>query len=182
MNLSIEDDVPGPSPEPPKPVNAPLATLNQSELALKYKISRNSVIEKLDQAGIHPIQKGGKGGTRYEITPELEEALELDYIKSDRKREAQERKLEAEAELKELDIAERRGEIVAVNLVELAAVTLFRTMYLRLIAYCDDSALDISRMKTRGEVAAYQKEKIGVLLQELRTNPNNFLTANLETE
>lgn len=167
MNIELEADAP---------------TANQSELALKYGISRNAVIEKLAQANIQPIQKGGRGGTRYTVTPELEEALELDIVRSDRKTLAQERKLEAEAEIKELQVQTLRGEVVSVSEVELAAVTLFRTLYLRLVAYCDDSALDLSRMKTRGEVAAYQKTEIGKVLQELRHNPNNFITAELPPE
>lgn len=173
MNLSIEEDDAQPGP-------APIGeTANQSELALKYKISRNSVIEKLNEAGIHPIQKGGRGGTRYEVTQELEEALELDYVKSDRKTAAQERKLEAEADLKELEVKKRTGEYVPISDVQLAAVNLFRNLYLKLIQYCDDSALVISRMTTRGDVAAHQKAKMSELLQDLRNNPNNYITKNL---
>lgn len=157
-------------------------TMNQSELALKYHISRNSVITKLEAAEIHPIKKGGPGGTRYEVTPELEEALELDYIKSDRKTAATERKLEAEAELKELEVKKRLGEYVPLMDVELAAVNLFRSLYLRIVKYCDDSALELSRMTTRGEVAAHQKQELGAILQELRSNPNNYITANLESD
>lgn len=149
--------------------------LNQTELAKLFKLSRNVVIERLKEAGIEPISQGGKGGTKYWLS-EVREVLTLNtYMKSDRKLEATERKLEAEAGLKELELEKRRGEFLPVSELELGAVQLFRALHNRFNVYFADSALDISRLRTRGEVEAYQKEHGGLILQELRDDPNNLI-------
>lgn len=165
----LDDDGPVSIPDGPE-------TLNQTELARKFNVTRNFVIEQITAAGIVPFQRGGRTGTRYIITPELEQALKSKYQKSDRKLEATERKLEAEAELKEIEVEKRRGELIYVSEIELGSVQFFRTLYNSLMTYFADSALDISRLRTRGEVEHYQKEHGGVLLQKLREDPNNLLT------
>lgn len=188
MNMTMVDDeeldqsspnVPFPDTLPPEPVE----TANQSELARRYKISRNSVIERLKEAGIEPVDIGGKRGTRYEVTDLLDEVLKEDGRvgpTSNRKVLAQERIAEADATLKELNVAKKQEEVVNIMEVELAIVTLFRAIYLRHVLYADDSALAISRMTTRGEVAAYQKKHLATMLLELRNDPNNFVTRNIE--
>lgn len=149
---------------------------NQTELAKLFDISRNSVIDILKDNGVEPVSQGqgGPKGKRYRLS-EVQDILTTKYIKSDRKTAATERKLEAEAELKEIEVQKRRGEIIAVSEVEQGAVQLFRSLHTRLVQYCDESALDISRLRTRGEVAAYQKEHIGKLLQDIRSDPNNIV-------
>lgn len=157
-------------------VDGPAETLNQTELARLYNLSRNVVIERIEEAGIVPVQRGGRTGTRYLVTPELTELLTHKYNGTDRKLEATERKLEAEAELKEIQVQERRGELIAVSEIELGSVQFFRTLYNSLMTYFADSALEISRLRTRGEVEHYQKTHGGQLLQNLREDPNNALT------
>lgn len=149
---------------------------NQTELAKLFNLSRNLVIDILKDNGIEPVSagQGGPKGKRYRLS-DVEDILTTKYVKSDRKTAATERKLEAEAELKEIEVGRRRGELIAVSDVELGAVQLFRALHTRLVQYCDDSALDISRLRTRGEVAAYQKDAVGKILQDLRSDPNNFV-------
>lgn len=150
---------------------------NQTELAKLFDISRNTVIDILKEHGIEPVAsgQGGPRGKKYRLS-EVQDILTTKYIKSDRKTAATERKLEAEADLKEDEVKKRRGELINVSDVELGAVQLFRALHNRMVQYCDDSALDISRLRTRGEVAHLQKERIGKILQDLRNDPNNFLT------
>jgi hypothetical protein len=150
---------------------------NQTELAKLFNISRNTVIDILTEHGVEPVVpgQGGPRGKRYRLS-EVQDILKTKYIKSDRKTAATERKLEAEAELKEIEVQKKRGELIAVSDVELGAVQLFRALHTRMVQYCDDSALDISRLRTRGEVAAHQKDAIGKILQDLRSNPNNFIS------
>lgn len=156
-------------------------TLNQTELARKFNMSRNVVIERIEEAGIEPVQRGGRTGTRYRLA-DVEPILKLKYDKSDRKLEATERKLEAEAGLKEIELEKRRGELISVSEIELGSVEFMRGLYNRFMTYFADSALDISRLRTRGEVEHYQKEHGGKILQDLRENPNNALTKYLPNE
>jgi hypothetical protein len=151
-------------------------TLNQTDLARRFNMSRNVVIERLDEAGIVPVVRGGRGGTRYRVS-DVEDVLTLKYAKSDRKLQATERKLEAEAELKEIEVQKRRGELIAVVEVERGAVALFRGLYMAFMGYFADSALEISRLQTRGEVEHYQKQHGGALLQRLREDPNNIIAS-----
>lgn len=155
--------------------------LNQTELARLFKMSRNLVIERLNDAGIEPVTKSARAGAKYRLS-EVEAILVHKVLKSDRKLEATERKLEAEAELKEIEVQKRRGELIQVSDVERGGVQLFRALHNRLVQYCDESALDISHFRNRGEVAHYQKDHVGKILLELRADPNNFIAKYLPDE
>lgn len=151
-------------------------TLNVTELARKFNMTRNLVMERIEEhPEIVPVHRGGRLGTRYRVA-DVEAILVLKIARSDRKLEATERKLEAEADLKEIEVAKKRGEMIFVSEIELGSVQFFRTLYNSLMTYFADSALDISRLRTRGEVEHYQKIHGGKLLQKLRDDPNNALT------
>lgn len=182
MKLDLMDDYDEQALSTEKPLDSVDPTYNQTELAKLFKLSRNLVIDLLNDNGIEPVEagQGGPRGKRYRLS-EVQDILKHPHnIKSDRKTAATERKLEAEAELKEIEVKKRKGEVISVTDVELGAVQLFRALHNRMVQYADDSALDISRLRTRGEVAALQKERIGKILQDLRNDPNNWITRNLD--
>ena len=160
---------------------------NQTQLAKMFGMSRNMVIDLLNEHEIEHVNQGqgGPKGKKYRLS-QVRDILKHTNLKSDRKLAATERKLEAEAELKEIEVKRKLGEMIETSDVELGAVQLFRALHNRLVQYCDESALDLVRLKTRGEVAFYQKEHIGKLLQDLRADPNNFVTrymnANTQTD
>src|SRR6185503_4766014 len=109
------------------------------ELAKLFNISRNLVVDILkDHPEIEPVSpgQGGPRGKKYRLS-DVEDILTTKYVKSDRKTAASERKLEAEAELKEIEVHKRRGELILVTDVELGAVQLFRALHTRLVQYCD---------------------------------------------
>lgn len=173
MNLSFaEDEQRGSSPDD--------QLLNQTELARIFNISRNVVIERIEEAGIEPVSRG-RGGTKYRFG-DVKDVINLKYVKSDKKTEFQERKLGAEARLKEIQVGEREGSLIDISEIELGATQFFRALYNSFMVYFADSALDISRLRTRGEVEAYQKEHGGKILLNLRDDPNNALARHILTE
>lgn len=191
MKLDIVDDIDsvdeadGGSSDPPIPRDANEEyrlsqgdrKLNINQLASHFGMKRHAVVEKLRLADITPAEVGRKGAKMFWVS-DVQECLTAATVqgKATEKAEAQTRKLEAEAGLKELELDRKRGDTIEVSDVEQGATELFRVMHNRLTAYCDDSALDLSKITTRGAVALYQKERINAILQELRDNPTNFIT------
>lgn len=149
--------------------------LNINQLAARFGKRRYKVAELL--TSIEPDSIGKKGAKMYRVS-RVEDILDTPDVQANasEKSNAQVRKLDAEAGLKELLLEQKRGDVIDVADVEQGAVELFRALHNRLTSYCDDSALDLAKIGTRGEVAAYQKEKVAAILQELRENPNNFIT------
>ncbi len=178
MQIAIDEEEPVTETPEPTPDGE---LLNINQLAAHFGKKRYWVAEKL--TGIVPAGTGKKGSKLYYLR-DVEDILSTGEVQGNatQKAEAQTRKLEAEASLKELEVEKRTGEVIQVSDVEQGATELFRAMHNRLTFYCDDSALDISKLTTRGAVALYQKEHINTILQELRDNPTNFITKHLDNE
>lgn len=149
--------------------------LNINQLASHFGKKRYWVAEKL--LGMTPCRVG-KNGAKFYRLGRVEEILTAPMVQgaATEKADAQARKLSAEAGLKELELERKRGDTIEVADVEQGATELFRALHNRLVQYCDESGLPISKLTTRGDVVLYQKEHIGKILQDLRENPNNFVT------
>lgn len=153
--------------------------LNINQLASHFGKKRYWVSEQLRE--LTPDSIGKNGAKKYRVS-RVEEILTAPAVQANatEKSNAQVRKLDAEAGLKELQLERQRGDVIETADVEQGAVELFRALHNRLTSYCDDSALDLAKISVRGEVAAYQKEKVAAILQELRESPNNFITQYLQ--
>jgi len=154
--------------------------INTSELARKFNLSRPTVISRLQEAGIEPVEETARGGKKYRLG-DVAHLMRSEYSgKTDKKTKAQERKLEAEAREKEIKVERLEGTLVPIADVERALVDIFRSLYqLTVVQFTATHAADIARLRTRGEVEAYLKEQLGKIYQSVRTNPNNLLTRDL---
>jgi hypothetical protein len=166
-------------PDPKEEADDPL--LNMNQLASHFGLKRYAVAEQMRE--VPPDETGPKGTKLYYLST-AQEVLERPKVqaRATEKAEGQARKINAEAGLKELELERKRGDVVEVADVEQGATELFRALHNRLVQYADQSALDISKLVTRGDVVAYQKEHLGSILQDLRENPNNFITRYLDDE
>lgn len=88
--------------------------LNQSQIAAKYNVDRATARQRLTDAGIVSVA-GSHREKLYEVTPELEQAMVPDAVADYEVERAG--KMKAERELKEMELAERRGELVEIAVV-----------------------------------------------------------------
>jgi hypothetical protein len=194
MKLAIDDDLDtideadGGSPDPPiMPVPQDASEeyrlrhgdkkLNINQVATHFHLKRHAVVEKLRYAGIDPAEVTKRGAKLFWLT-DVQDVLTEGKVqgKATEKAEAQTRVLEANAGLKELELERKLGDSISVIDVEQGAVELFRALHNRLTMYASDAALDISKLKTRGDVEKYQKDHFATILEALRANPTNFIT------
>lgn len=153
--------------------------ISTSDLAVKFSLSRPTVIKRLKEAGIDPKEIATNGGKMYRLG-DVAHLMKSSYAgKTDAKTDAQERKLVAEAREKEIKVERLEGTLVPIADVERALVDIFRSLYqLTVVQFSANHAVEIARLKTRGEVEAYLKKELGSIYQGVRANPNNILTRN----
>lgn len=150
--------------------------MNTSALARHFNLSRPTVITRLKENNCEPEREDRTG--KYYSLAKVGPYMRSEYAgKTDKKTQAQERKLVAEAREKEIKVERLEGSLVPIADVERALVDVLRTLYqLLVVQFSAKYATDIARLQTRGEVEHFLKEKIGGVFQEVRSNPTNLLT------
>ena len=105
--------------------------LNQTQLAERFGLDRITVRTRLKEAGIEPTKKAGGREYLYELTPEIEQAIYPDE-RADYEAERA-RKTRYDADLRELELAQRRGELIDRREVRDELQTIFTRLYQKLV-------------------------------------------------
>lgn len=97
--------------------------------------------------------------------------------------DAKERKLTAEAEKAELQLARLKGELVPIDEVTQAAAELIKTLYQQCVRVLPDIiAADVVGLKSVDEVAIRVRERLAKVFDDARSNMTSYLTVEAESE
>lgn len=147
-------------------------TLSISQLAFRFELDRATVRKRLQKANIEPHSEREKEKL-YLLTPELEQILAetndgLDAVKL--------RKETADAELKEIKVAEARGETASVAEFTEVVQQLFGAMHKKLAVQLPKRvSLRLSKAATQAEISRILTQEIGKEFTDLRNNHKKFL-------
>lgn len=153
-------------PKSTKPQNR----FNVSQLAEKFEIPRMAVRARLKNFTPHETTSTG---TWYVLTDEMAEALQGE----DAGFEAEKlRKMTAEADIKEMEAAERRGELAPVAEFTETVQALFSGMYREMTVRLPKKiAGKLSRAKSSAQVATLLQREIAGVFDDLRSDFTQFL-------
>lgn len=138
---------------------------NISELAKGFRLDRATVKKRIEDAGIEPTSQRSKE-TCYRLTPELETAL----LAADDSIDAEKlRKLKAEADLKEMEAARQRGELVPADEFTEIVQQLFGALHKELAVRLPKRfGAKAKKAKTPAEVSAALAREVGQVFDSLR--------------
>lgn len=146
--------------------------LSISQLAFRFELDRATVRKRLQKAEIKPHSEREKEKL-YLLTPELEQVLAetndgLDATKL--------RKLDAEADLKEIEVQKRRGELVSVADFIEAVQTIFGAMHKQcVIKKPKQIAKKLLKAKDENQVVEILTGEYATIFDNLRSNHQEFL-------
>ena len=148
--------------------------LNISKLAFRFDLDRATVRSRLNGAGIEPVEEKAKEKL-YLLDARLERALQPD--EDDLLDAAKLRKTTAEADLKEIEVQKKNGELIpAADCVE-AVTRLFNAMQKKCVVQTPKKlAKKLAKAKNETEIAMILTTEYEHIFQELRENHQKFLT------
>lgn len=155
----------------------PKTIFNISELAQGFNLNRETVAKRLRLAGIAPVEKKAKE-TLYKLDARLEEIL----IAADADIEAERlRKISAEADLKEMQAQQLRGELAPVSEFQEIVQALFGGLYKEIaVRFPKKVAARCARAKTAAEAAALLQQQLNGIFLAIRNDFSAFLVKNAE--
>lgn len=146
--------------------------LNISQLAEDFDLDRASVRKRIQEAGIEPVEEKAKEKI-YEVSPRL--AAILSDVKSPMS-EARLRKETADAELKEMKLAEMRGDLVpiadAIERVQAIVTKMYKEVALMMPKRVGPRC---AKAKTAAEVTKIVKVEVGKIFAKLREADEDFV-------
>lgn len=145
---------------------------NISQLAEDFDLDRASVRKRIQEAGIEPIEEKAKEKI-YELTPRL--AAILSNIDSPLS-EAKLRRETAEAEMRELKLAEMKGDLIpmieVVDIAQRIASTLYQEYAIR---QPKRIGTKLAKAKNVAAVKSILKSDSDKIMKSLRTNFARFI-------
>ena len=166
---------PKPSPKPATkakaaPKEEAEELYNISRLAEYFELDRATMRRRLEDAGVKPVKKLAKE-TRYRLE-DAEAAMQED----DAKDLVQLRKLDAEASLKELELARARGEVLPRKEVEDQVQRLFSAMYQRVcVRFPREIGAQLFKADTTTQLTTTLQRSLQSIFNELRTDHSRYL-------
>lgn len=146
--------------------------LNLSQLEFRFNLNRATVRKRLQAAGIAPHTEREKEKL-FLLTPELEEVLSESTEGMDAVRL---RKETADAELKEIKVAEARGEMASVAEFTGVVQQIFGSLHKKLAVQLPKRlSLRLSKAATQNEIAQILAQEISKEFTELRNNHAQYL-------
>jgi len=154
------------------PNKTKIILLNTSQLAFRFKLTREITARRLNAAGVAPVEDHGPGNEKLyaldEATPFLETDEDINELKK--------RKLLAEARDKEMTLEQREKLLLSSAEVKAAVQTIFGNLLRELsIKMTKRIAGRCKKAKTIKEINAIMKPAIGEVFDKLRTNHKEFL-------
>jgi transposase-like protein len=145
---------------------------NLTQLASDFGLDKATVKKRLQEHGIEPVETRAKE-TIYEVSPRLAAVLSKVSSPID---EAKLREATANAEIKEIKLAELRGEMVEVNLAIDRMHAVLGKLYKDLSVHMPKHlAARLARAKTVPEVNKLLKLEIGRIFARLKQNDAEFV-------
>ena len=146
-------------------------TLNISELAKRFSLTRSTIVTRIEAAGIEPVFKKSR-----EKIYEMGDALEAALTKKDPELERlKKRKLAAEAEGKEIQVAEKKGEMLSTSEVREAITQIFGNLFREFMRTHKRIGARLAKAKTAGQAVQILQEEDMKIFNRLRTNYAQFL-------
>lgn len=141
-----------------------------SKLADLCKLDRATVVKRLKD--VEPTS-GAKGAKTYALDAALPALIAGERTEMD---EAKLRKMQAEADLKELDFKREQGEVVDVNAVADYALRLFKAMHNRLAVQLPRSiAAQLYKAESAPQITEILQREVGRTFNDLRSDHKRFL-------
>lgn len=146
--------------------------LNISELGRGFNLDRATVKKRIDAAGIAPVDRRAKE-VRYRLDERLQEIL----LAADADLDAEKlRKLKNEADLKEMEVQIRRGELAPVQEFQELVQSLFGGLYKEItVRFPKKVAGRASRAKTAPEVAGILQRELNQIFVSVRADFTKYL-------
>ena len=147
--------------------------LSISQIAFRFNLDRATVRKRLQKAEIKPDSDKEKEKL-YLLTPELEQIVteffdDLDATKL--------RKLDAEADLKEIEVQKRRGELASAAEFTEIVQQIFGTLHKKLAVQLPKRiSLRLSKAATQAEISTLLTQEITKEFSNLRQNHKAYLS------
>jgi hypothetical protein len=156
-----------------KKVKEALKTLSISQLAFRTQLHRQTVANRLQAAGIEPVKQEKGKETLYEWNEEVERVLKAGNTDLDA---AKLEKIQAEAQLRKLSVAEKQGELLAIAEVKDAIQAIIGNLHKRISVQMPKKvSASLAKMKSKNDVQALLEGEINLIFNELRRNHADFL-------
>jgi hypothetical protein len=141
-----------------------------SDLAKLTTLDRATVRKRL--AEVEPVP-GAKGGKMYELVDALPALIAGASAEFDA---AKLRKVQAEADLKEHELAIERGEVVSVKEVQSYALTLFKRVHNRVgVQMPREIAQQLYKAESAAQITEILRTETGRIFNDLRSDHKRFL-------
>ena len=146
--------------------------LNISELGRGFNLDRATVKKRLDAAGIEPVDRKAKE-VRYRLDSDVQEIL----LAADFDLDAEKlRKMRAEANLKEMEVQIKRGELAPVQDFQELVQALFGGLYKEItVRFPKKVAARVARAKTATETATILQRELNQIFVSVRTDFTKYL-------
>jgi len=149
---------------------------NQTELSKYFGIDRATLRLRLEEAGIEPVKKGTHRELLYEMTPELEAAITPDSKTLYAREKAE--KTALERQLKEIELAERRGELVKVKVIKDDLQRMFQKLVQKLETQMPyEIAGALFKAESAEQCQAILRRTVSGIFQDLRKEHEQYLEA-----
>lgn len=146
--------------------------LNLSQLEFRFGVNRATIRKRLQAAGIEPHTEREKEKL-FLLTDEIEEILKAS---SDGLNAVKLRKETADAELKEIKVAEARGETASVAEFTGAVQTIFGTLHKKCcVQKPQELAKKVAKLTNQAEIAKLIANEYSKIFNDLRSNHKDFL-------
>lgn len=150
--------------------------LNTSQIAMRVGLNRATVRQRLLDLGVDPVERKAKENL-YAFTDDLQEQLNsetkpLDLVKL--------RKETADAEMRELNLAKTKGEMVAVADFSAVVQQLFGAMHKKCAVQLPKQlAKKVANSKNESEIAKIVANSYAKVFDDLRSDYKKFLDPKL---
>lgn len=146
--------------------------LSISQLAARFELDRATVRKRLDAAGIKPVRERAKEKL-FDVATATE-AIEIQEVSNYELARA--RKVELEAELKELYLQRERGELVAIRDVREDLQKIFQRLFQRLAVQAPkELAGALFKAESAAQVEEVLRKHNGKIFSDIRRDHQSYL-------
>jgi hypothetical protein len=143
---------------------------SNSALAKRFHLDRATAAKRLSEAGVLPVKSSAKG--KFYRLADAQPVLSRTKNPLDAQKL---RKLEIEADLKELELQQERGDLVRTKEVRDQLQRIFAHLHQRIaMHYPKEISTQLYKAETSGQVEDILRTGLSKIFNELRTDPKSF--------
>lgn len=147
--------------------------LSISKLAQMFGLDRATMAKRLQ--GLEPVSESN-AGKLFRLGDVVRKLTEQRPAETE---DAKNRKTQADAELAELKLAERRGEVVPISIVRDELHTIIKGIYQRCVVTFPQSVADKIVGLSAGEAQKILRDEIAIIFDELRSSHQAYIGCDL---